>query len=218
MSTADEDVGVRYRSARLRLGETLATLDAPQWDLTVDACPGWRVRDVLAHLVGVIEDAMAGRLTGPPPPAQTREQVDRHRHQEPAALLDEWNALGAGFEDALSSLGIWPAFMDVLSHEHDIRAALGDQSYRDHDDVDLAAERLTDTLPSGVQITIAGRTRGSADSEPAARLTATSFEVLRLRLGRRSSAQVLAMDWEGDPAPFLPDLFIFGPASQDRIE
>ena len=138
MSTADEDVGVRYRSARLRLGETLATLDARQWDLAVDACPGWRVRDVLAHLVGVIEDAMAGRLTGPPPPAQTREQVDRHRHQEPAALLDEWNALGAGFEDALSSLGIWPAFMDVLSHEHDIRAALGDRSYRDHDDVDLA--------------------------------------------------------------------------------
>ena len=49
--------------------------------------------------------------------------------------------------------------------------------------------------------------------EPAAmRLTATRFEVLRAFGGRRSLDQVRALDWSGDPTPYL-GLFELGPFS-----
>jgi hypothetical protein len=42
--------------------------------------------------------------------------------------------------------------------------------------------------------------------------------VLRLRLGRRTPAQVAALDWSRDPAPVLDHLFIFGPAERNLVE
>ncbi len=217
MTDPQHDVGDRYRSARLRLDALARSFDGPEWDLPVASCPGWRVRDVLAHLVGIIEDAFAGRLTGPPPPDQTAEQVERHRHDDPVRLLAAWSELAPGFEAALSDLGRWPAFFDVLSHEHDVRAAVGDRSFRDHADVALAADLLTASLPPGVRFVVDGRVRGEA-ADPAAVLTTTSFEVLRLRLGRRSRQQVLAMAWTGDPRPFVDQLAVFGPAATDVEE
>ena len=76
-------VGDRYRDARLRITALLEPVNDSAWDTPVDACTGWRVRDVLAHLVGVIEDAAAGRLGGPPDPVQTAAEVDRHRDDDP---------------------------------------------------------------------------------------------------------------------------------------
>lgn len=217
MSDLPDTVGGRYRSARLRLDALARSFAGPEWDLPVASCPGWQVRDVLAHLVGIIEDAFAGRLTGPPSPDQTAEQVERHRGDDPAQLLATWAELAPGFEAALTDLGRWPAFFDVLSHEHDVRAAVGDRSFRDHADVALAADLLTASLPAGVRFTVDGRVRGEA-ADPVAALATSSFEVLRLRLGRRSERQILAMAWSGDPRPFLDDLVVFGPAAADIDE
>jgi hypothetical protein len=49
-------------------------------------------------------------------------------------------------------------------------------------------------------------------------LRASSFEVFRLRLGRRSREQVLAMDWSEAPGDLIDRLFVFGPAVPDLVE
>jgi hypothetical protein len=49
-------------------------------------------------------------------------------------------------------------------------------------------------------------------------LRTTSWEAFRWRLGRRSRAQLAAMDWSADPSEFLDQLCIFGPATVDVIE
>ncbi|HEV7212676.1 MAG TPA: hypothetical protein VGN47_13295 [Blastococcus sp.] len=49
-------------------------------------------------------------------------------------------------------------------------------------------------------------------------LRTTTFEAFRWRLGRRSRAQLAAMDWTGDPAPFLDALCAFGPSEVDLVE
>ena len=46
-------------------------------------------------------------------------------------------------------------------------------------------------------------------------LATTTFEAFRWRLGRRSRRQLAAMDWSGDPEPFLDSLCVFGPAEVD---
>lgn len=37
----------------------------------------------------------------------------------------------------------------------------------------------------------------------------------RWRMGRRSRAQLTAMDWSGGPSPVLGHLTVFGPAASD---
>jgi hypothetical protein len=58
---------------------------------------------------------------------------------------------------------------------------------------------------------------GPAGGEPVT-LDTTVFEAFRWRLGRRSRRQLAAMDWSGDPTPFLDHLCIFGPARADVLE
>jgi hypothetical protein len=37
-------------------------------------------------------------------------------------------------------------------------------------------------------------------------------------MGRRSAAQLAALDWSADPAAVLGDLVVFGPSAADIIE
>lgn len=218
-------IAVHYAGARERLGAVLRELDVDGWRTPVPACPGWSVHDVLAHLVGTIEDAGAGRLTGPPGEAQTAEQVARHLDDDPRALLADWDELAPAFQSNVAALGVWPAMFDVLSHEQDVRGALGRPGARDVEGVRLAAELLLRwcRAPAAIEVGLDGdRTvvvraeDGSSTCELGVRTS--SFEVMRFRLGRRSRGQVAAMEWTGDPTPVLDSLFTFGPAEHDLVE
>ncbi len=49
-------------------------------------------------------------------------------------------------------------------------------------------------------------------------LSTTRFEAFRWRMGRRSSAQLAAMNWSADPSAVLGELTVFGPSPTDIIE
>ncbi|CAN5708494.1 hypothetical protein BH10ACT3_BH10ACT3_15020 [soil metagenome] len=215
---AEISVGGRYRSSRLRLTEVLGQLDESSWELPVAACPGWSVRDVLAHLVGIIEDAAAGRINGPPGPAQTAAEVERHRSTPPSELLQSWSALAPTFESAISAGNRWPAALDVLSHEHDIRTAVGQPGDRQHDDVLHAASILVRGLPDQVTVDIEDGPTAARIEPGHAHLSTSGFEFFRLRMGRRSRVEALRMRWTGEPEPVLDRLFVFGPAATDLDE
>lgn len=219
--TGRAQVGDLYRSTRLRTQDLLGRLDDEQWSLAVPACPGWDVHAVLAHLVGVIEDSSAGRLNGPPGPEQTADEVARHASTPPAELLWRWTELAPEFEAAVTTASLWPAFFDVLSHEHDVHGALGSVGDRDSEEVRLAAKLLARGIDLGRPLRI---DTGDAvlttavDGEDPLVLRASSFEVFRLRLGRRSREQVLSMDWSEDPGDLVDRLFVFGPADPALVE
>lgn len=211
----ERSVGWHYRAARLRIDKLLRPLPDDLWEQRVPACPGWRVRDVLAHLVGNTEDAAAGRLTGIPSEEVTAAQVQRHRGQPPVDLLDQWALAGPVVEEAISQAARWPGAIDAVTHEHDLRAALGEPGARDHESVSTLAARLAAGI-SAVAIQLDGHPldeRGAAVT-----LRTTSFEFFRLRLGRRSRRQVCDLDWLGDPEPVVDTLFIFGPSPAPIVE
>lgn len=214
-------VGDHYRRSRERLTALLAGIDPADWDRPVAACPGWSVHDDVAHLVGTAEDATAGRLTGPPTPAQTAAQVAERSAMAPDALLAAWASTAPGFEELVTGLSMWPAAIDAVSHEHDVRHALDRPGARDDPSVAHLARLLVAGIDTPAAVTVDfgtdAATGGDPDAEPIT-LTADAFEVLRLRLGRRTPAQVAALDWSRDPAPVLDHLFIFGPAERDLVE
>ena len=55
----EPDLPRLYRDTRERVAGLLAGLDETALAANVPACPRWSVRDVLAHLAAIAEDAMA---------------------------------------------------------------------------------------------------------------------------------------------------------------
>src|SRR5215469_18519764 len=110
------DLAGLYHETRLRLSDLVAGLDEAALTTEVPACPGWAVRDVLAHLTAIPEDALAGRLTGVPDEAFTADQVARFADVSVPEMLTRWSAAAPRFEEVVQGFQIWPAVIDVASH------------------------------------------------------------------------------------------------------
>ncbi len=120
-----------YGDSRARLLGLVGVLDEPGLAAPVPTCPGWRVRDVVAHLTAVGEDVLEGRLTGPPTEEQTAAQVARFEHRPFTEVLARWDELAPRFAAAIDDFEVWPAVLDVATHEQDVRGALGAPGARD---------------------------------------------------------------------------------------
>ena len=66
-----------YRGVRERTTAMIKHAPADALEATAPATPKWRVRDVLAHLVGVTVDVAEGRIDGVATDPWTAAQVDR---------------------------------------------------------------------------------------------------------------------------------------------
>ena len=71
------EVARLYQETRERVIALMTGPNDAAWNTAVAACPGWSVRDVVAHMTGVAEDWASGRLTGLPTDEQTAAQVAR---------------------------------------------------------------------------------------------------------------------------------------------
>ncbi|MGA2473651.1 MAG: maleylpyruvate isomerase family mycothiol-dependent enzyme [Acidimicrobiales bacterium] len=210
-----------YGQTQARVVALVTGLDGRQVEAPVPACPGWRVRDVVAHLTAVSEDVLEGRLTGPPSDEQTAAQVARFRDRPLSEVLTRWEELGPRFGEAIDGFDVWPAVLDVATHEHDIRGAVAEPGARDSEVVRLGAERLLTWMqpPVALRVVVEDETYdlGPGGGEPI-QLTTGRFEVLRWRMGRRSRLQLAGLDWAGDPSPVLDHLVVFGPSPADITE
>jgi hypothetical protein len=229
------DLGAQYALARKRLSELLAGVEEPA-EVPVPACPTWSAHDVLAHLVAVNEDVLAGKLTGPPSDEETAVQVARRRGVPTADVLAEWAEMAPALEALLTEVRVWPGFIDVLTHEHDVRGAIGNTDERESDQMWVASEYLVTNWHPPVQLVVrvGGREHllGPAEKDTAQKtaedrpedtgeilvLETTPFEAFRFRMGRRSREQMSDLSWTGDPSPVLDAMGIFGPEPYDVVE
>jgi uncharacterized protein (TIGR03083 family) len=210
----------RERIVGLVKGLDGAGLNGAGLNTAVAACPGWSVRDVVAHVVGVAEDWVSGRLTGAPTDDDTAAQIARFGDHDLAGVLAAWTQAAAALDDMARS-GVKPPLGDITSHEHDIRAAVGRPGARDSEAVWHSSDQLLTNLRTPVPLLVTvedGQYLSGPGDGAELRLRTTRFEGLRWRTGRRSRAQLAAMNWSGDPAPVLDHLFLFGPADADVDE
>jgi hypothetical protein len=109
--------------------------------------------------------------------------------------------------------------VDLTTHEQDLRGALGRPGARESDELLWAFARVAERTVSGVpglRIEAGGAVYGPADATSV--LRGEPFELYRAFLGRRSEAQLRALDWEHGPPEDLGGLTRFGPAVVDVIE
>ena len=197
-------------------------LEASAHRVAVPACPGWSVADVLAHLAGAASDVVAGRIEGVGTPTWTAAQVDQRRRLDIPELIDEWSQSGPAFEALLAGLPPEIAGMalgDLITHEHDIRSALGDSGGRDTPAYETALQyqvaglgaRLDGAGLPGLRL-VAGKQEWVVGARsPGASVEGDRHDVLRTLSSRRNAERVRAMNWEGTPDIYLAVLGAYGP-------
>ncbi len=200
-----------YRVVREHVA-ALVLDDPGQAGSTVPACPEWTVRELVAHLAG----NCASTLGEPRPDGG-----------DLGALVAGWRDTGERL-DRLAAAGlaeIGRLLMDAFTHELDLRSALGaPPPPEDHP----AYPWAFDIVVGGLAWSIGSRglpalrlacedgTWVAGEGPPVATLRAPRHDLYRSLTGRRTPAQVAALDWSADPARWLP-AFSWGPfALPDR--
>jgi hypothetical protein len=201
---------VAYRELRERLRDAVTPVDEAAFSEVAPATPKWSAHDVLAHLVGVPEDVVHGRMDGIASDAWTQAQVDRHASASVEEMFADWEAHAPQFEALLAGGPAeitGQALFDAGTHEHDLLNALG-----------LAGDRDSGVIGAGWEWIVEARTRGGAPAlqfvtehgeqisgtgEIVARVEASRFELFRAVSGRRTAAEMAGYGWDREPDPQL---------------
>ena len=174
-----------YADLRTRVTKLLTGLPAEKAGARSAHCPAWTVKDVLAHMVGVPEDILAGNLEGVATDAWTQRQVERHATDSIDDLLAIWAELDStlnGLVPNLPNPTVSQLLFDQVQHEHDMRHAL-----------DMPGDRDSAAVAVGEGFV---RFFLSQDKRPEVVALADSpvkgFEFIRSIGGRRSAEQIAA--------------------------
>ena len=213
--------GVAYKEARQRVCELMETLSDEELLREVPTCPGWKTRDVLAHLVGIATDTAAGKIEGAGSDEYTSRQIDERKDRTVAEMIAEWEGQAAGFEEMLD--GIHPAISggivgDLVTHEQDARGAVGRVGGRDGLAFDLALDshvrffgrRIKEAKLPTLEVTAGADRWVAGKEEVSGSLGADRFELLRGLTGRRTHEQIRSFAWSVDPGPYLPIFSMYG--------
>lgn len=207
---ASVDAAGLYEDLRQELVGILRAAGDHERDRRVAASPAWRVRDVLAHVTGITYDLNRQDLAG-----DTDRQVARHRDDPVDIVIAEWDREAPAFEDGLRLFGypLGSHFVaDLHAHLQDVRTTLALSRHDDPTTVLVALDFYLDDLDQGLRGDRAGSITIAAGPEvhvvgtgaPTATLTGEPFEILRCLSGRRSLAQIEALDWSGARADLAP--------------
>jgi len=212
------EYGTAWNASRQRVSELILRTPLPELERVAPLTPEWRVRDIVAHLVGVAQDVSSGNFPQDFD-AWTSAQVERLRAIDAHTLVRQWQGFPIG-EMLSEPLAI--ALYDQATHEADICHAVGVPSELDSATLSLLsnftlsrfgaqANDLHVTLNLDNQIFETGT--GSIDVT----LSATAFEWCRASSGRRSANQIRAMAWHGD-VDILKILFENGFFTPSRVD
>lgn len=223
------DYGSAYREARERVCELMVSLPEEALQRDVPTCPGWKTRDVLAHLVGIATDTSAGRIEGAGSPEYTSRQIDERKAMSVSEMISEWDAQAPAFEEMLDT--IHPAISggivgDLVTHEQDARGAVGEKGGRHGPAFDLALDshvrffgrRIKEARLPTLEVSAAGKRWVAGKEEVSGSIEADGFELLRGLTGRRTTEQVRALGWSVDPGPYLPIFSMYGVPGSDIRE
>ncbi|MGI8666514.1 MAG: maleylpyruvate isomerase family mycothiol-dependent enzyme [Jatrophihabitans sp.] len=214
----------QYLDSQNRLQDLVEPLEPTALDVITPACPQWSVHDVLAHLAGAAESFGTETFAGVGTDPWTAEHVASRRGVPLADLLAERRRHSTKLTELPPDHGAWlPVVHDALSHEADIRAAIGAPQLPA--DVLAAAFPLIEQVLPGqlaklgtVELIVDGQSRTYGEGEPDLVVDAPMFEFWRAWFGRRSDNQIRSWVRSGDADSLVKTLPVFPARSTDLIE
>jgi hypothetical protein len=198
-----------YAQVRGRIEDLIQAADPDELVRVVPACPEWRVRDLLAHVVSMPAAIGAGRAPTGEVNGWLAELIAERHDQPVELLLQEWNQL----DDVLRPLLAGPAgllFPDLAVHEHDLRGALGKP---DHEALPVAElmprtmaafrHPLRDAGLGAIEVRNGPLSWRTSDDPVGWTLLVDPWEAVRALGSRRTADELRALPAEGDCEPYL---------------
>jgi uncharacterized protein (TIGR03083 family) len=214
----------------------------------VPATPGWRVRDVVAHLVGDVEcitrgdfpmtffNSFGDRDALVELNEWTGGQVEARAGRPFEDVVEEWDKVAENLEATMRGERDWaqgvPPFADRVLitdlgvHQQDIFGAFGIESDREGAPIKIGVAgyiaimdlRLRNDDGGTLTFEAPGKSWTAGQGEPQATVRASRFELFRALSGRRNVDQLLAFDWDGDPQPFISYFYPYGVREDALVE
>jgi len=219
-----------YADSQRRIADLVAPLSAAELTQVTTACPSWTIHDVLAHLAGE-STFFVGQSTDPTELASkpgsepwTSAQVAARQDRSVAELLAEWESRVPVLVQIPLTSGSWfPMLHDALSHEADIRGAIG--APRISPDILAAAWPLLAPVLER-RLSVFGTVRLDLDEQPTligsgdpdVIVETSQYDFWRSYFGRRSVRQIESWVRLGDAAAFAAALPVFTPRTEDMVE
>ena len=199
-------------------GRILSLVHKGNEDTQVAACPGWTVRDTVAHLLGVLTDLTAGKIADASSDEWSAEHIRRAANRSLGDLAGEWHLRGNTSPGVFQSLGA-VLVADLVTHEFDIKQALGNTQGRNEQVVRSVALFYLNALDHAwredgvapLRFITEDKHLDIGGDDPKASVKMSWWEITRVVSGRRSADQVRALTWNTSPEPWLEHLFVFGP-------
>ena len=186
-----DQVAISYVALRARVIDLLRSTPESSGNIVVPCTPEWTVRQLTAHLVGVPEDVLAGRMEGVTTEAWTQAQVERFGHLALLDLADLFEASAPKIDAIIHNFPqpiISQFVMDAVTHEQDMRSALGVPGGRDSKAIEVGVGFFLNLFEAN-------------DPPLSAALEDTSvsrWDVLRSLTGRRTIEQMNSLGLDGD--------------------
>jgi uncharacterized protein (TIGR03083 family) len=161
----------------------------------------------------------------------TARQVAERRDRSVEELTGEWReateAVAPWLRGEIAIPPSLPPFVgfvlvnDAVVHETDIRAALSLGRAPAGPALSLALTGYSFSLEHRIRhvglrplvLAYDDKLRQLGDGEVGATLRADRHELVRVMAGRRTADQILELEWEGDPTPYLSILSEYGPVT-----
>jgi uncharacterized protein (TIGR03083 family) len=205
------DAITEWTNTQRRVVELIESLDAAEAERSVPACPDWTVTQLLAHMVGLNADVLAGDEPDDHNSTWTQRQVDRRAGREPADLVAEWLALTQPMQDWMHEHGTRPLH-DAVIHEQDMRGAVGRPGARDSDGLAAVREAMAERFATRVRAAHLAPVElrspawifSTGDGDPGLELFAPDFDLTRALMTRRTADQLRQWARMGAVEPYLP--------------
>ena len=242
------DLADVYAVTRKDLAGFVSSLSEQEVERPVPATPGWSIRDVVAHMAGVLDCIARGDF-----PAEffvdvgskqgvavlnewTDRQVGGRADRPIQELLDEWENGAVAVMPMLRGDVAWPdgvvpfagyvLITDLAVHQQDVYGALRIVKGRDTTPVGIgfatyvggADLKLKGSGGPSLRVVTERKEVVAGDGEPAATVRGSRFELFRGLSGRRSPDQLRAYEWAGDPEPFLELFYPYGVRAEALVE
>ncbi|CAB4534336.1 unannotated protein [freshwater metagenome] len=228
----------RYRLNRQSFQLLGRSLNQDQENCVVAATPEWTIRDVFAHMAGVADDVLSGRLEGVATDPWTAVQVEARQGNSLSELVTEWESTAPLLEELLMPMAdqVDPRLViDLWSHEQDVRGTSGTPGGDHGETLDWIVEvvvsgwttRLERSDLDPLRIEVMASSDESSDQRAKALPTTSEgllriapYEVARVAVGRRSIQQIMRYDWQGvrNPLEYVDLLVAFTPATHDIVD
>jgi uncharacterized protein (TIGR03083 family) len=209
-----------YRGVRERVMSLVRVTAPATFETIAPATPDWRARDLIAHMVGVATDVVNGNVAGAASDPWTAAQVEARAALPLADLLAEWDDTGKKVETFVVSLPTHISgqlVADVVTHEHDLRHAIGRPGARDSDALTIGVAWITAALgraydgrdEPALRIVADGVETVAGSGAVQATVRASTFDLGRAIAGRRTLGEIAAFEW--DPRPYPERLLVLEP-------